>query len=259
MSGPRPTGELDRRVVLVTGAGTGIGRALCEGFAHDGMTVVANDVDAAAAHDTAAALGDATCAEPADVADVAAVRAMVGRIVERFGRLDVAVANAGVTHFGPFLDAEPAELDRLLGVNVVGSYFTAQAAARAMVRRGTGGRILLLSSVTGIQAMRGLSAYGATKAALRQLARSLALELGPHAITVNAIAPGATVTDRTRAEQPDYADAWAALAPNRRVATVDDIVAAARYLVSDGAAHVTGQTLVVDGGWTTTSRAPDGY
>ncbi|MDY7105375.1 MAG: SDR family NAD(P)-dependent oxidoreductase [Actinomycetota bacterium] len=253
------TGAAARRVVLVTGAGTGIGRALCGAFADDGALVVANDVDPDAAAATAAALGTSAVAEVADVADVTAVRAMVDRIVADHGRLDVAVANAGVTHFGAFLDTEPADVDRLLAVNVRGGYFTAQAAARAMVARGEGGRILLLSSVTGIQAMRGLSAYGATKAALRQLARTLALELGPHGITVNAIAPGATLTERTRREQPDYEGAWAAVAPTGRVATVEDIAAAARYLASGGAAHVTGQTLVIDGGWTATSQVPDGY
>jgi len=247
------------KVVLVTGAGTGIGRGLCEAFAAHGATVVVSDLDPDAASEAARAIGPAASAEPVDVADVAAVRAMVGRVVGAHGRLDVAVANAGITNFGAFLDYEPDDFDRLVAVNLRGSYFTAQAAARAMVGSGIAGRILLTSSVTGYRAINGLSAYGATKAALRQLARGMALELGPHGITVNAVAPGATITERTLQERAEYDQDWAAVAPDRRTARVDDIAAAALYLASDAARHVTGQTLLVDGGWTGTAEVPEGY
>lgn len=247
------------RVVLVTAAGVGIGRALCEAFAAAGDTVVVNDLDPEAAAVVAAALGAPAEAAPADVADVGAMRDLVGGIVARHGRLDVVVANAGITEFGSFLDYEPATFDRVTAVNLRGSFFTAQAAARAMVRGGHTGRIVLVSSVTGVVAMNGLSAYGATKAALLQLARSLALELGPHGITVNAVAPGATVTERTVLERPAYEQDWAAVTPARRAASVDDVATAVLFLAGDGAAHVTGQTLVVDGGWTVAGRAPDGY
>lgn len=246
-------------VVLVTGAGLGIGRALCAAFVADGATVVVNDADAARAAQAAADLGPTAHAAPGDVADVAAVRALVEAVVRRHGGLDVAVCNAGITEFGRFLDYEPATFDRVLAVNLRGSFFTAQAAARAMVAAGRPGRIVLLSSVTGVVAMEGLAAYGATKAALRQLARSLALELGPHGITVNAVAPGATITERTVHERPAYEADWAAVTPDRRVATVDDVAAAVRFLAGPGAAHVTGQTLVVDGGWTSIGRVPEGY
>ncbi len=249
----------DGRVVLVTGAGVGIGRALCEAFAAAGDTVVVNDVDGARARSVADAIGGAATAAAADVADVAAVRALVDQVVVRHGRLDVAVANAGITEFGPFLEYEPEVFDRVMAVNLRGSFFTAQAAARAMVAAGTPGRLLLLSSVTGVVAMQGLAAYGATKAALRQLARSLALELGPHGITVNAIAPGATLTERTVRERAEYERDWAAVTPDRRIAAVHDVAAAALFLAGDGGAHVTGQTLVVDGGWTSVGHVPDGY
>jgi 3-oxoacyl-[acyl-carrier protein] reductase len=246
-------------VVLVTGAGVGIGRALCEAFAAAGDTVVVNDLDPDAAGSVAAALGAPAEAVPADVADVPAVRDLVAGIVARHGRLDVVVANAGITEFGSFLDYEPAAFERVTAVNLRGSFFTAQAAARAMVHGGHAGRIVLVSSVNGVVAMNGLSAYGATKAALLQLARALALELGPHGITVNAVAPGATVTERTVLERPAYERDWAAVTPARRTASVDDVAAAVLFLAGDGAAHVNGQTLVVDGGWTVAGHAPDGY
>lgn len=255
------------QVVLVTGAGAGIGYGLCVAFAREGATVVLNDVDPTLATTRAAqaeleAGPDATGrieALAADVADVAAVRAMVADVVRRHGRLDVAVANAGISHFGPFLDAEPEDVDRVLGVNLRGSFFTAQAAARAMVHAGTRGRIVLLTSVAGVLAIRGLSAYGTTKAGLRMMARALALELGPHGITVNAVGPGATLTERTLHETADYRRDWSAVTPDAEVADVRDVAAAVLYLASPEAAHVTGHTLMVDGGWTVTGHVPPGY
>ena len=141
-------------------------------------------------------------------------------------------------------------------MNLRGGYFTAQAAARAMVAGGSGGRIVFTTSVAGVQAIRGLGAYGATKAGLQMLARTLAVELGPHGITVNAVGPGATLTDRTREETPDYEGAWSAVVPTGRVGQVDDVAAAVLFLASAEARHVTGQTLMVDGGWTVTSPTP---
>ena len=247
--------------VIVTGAGIGIGYALVRSFALAGAKVALNDLDGALAQRSAEAINaeaGAQCVIPygLDVADVAAVRRMVADADARFAGLDVVVANAGLTNYGAFLDYTPEAFDRLTSVNLRGSYFTAQAGAKAMIARGRGGRILLMSSVTGVRAFLNLGVYGMTKAGIRHLAKSLALELGQYHITVNAISPGAIVTERTLADDPRMEQNWATVTPNGRAGYVDDIVAAAQFLASPGASHITGQTLVVDGGWTLHSPLP---
>jgi glucose 1-dehydrogenase len=250
-----------QQAVLVTGAGVGIGYALARSFALAGAQVALNDLDGALAEQAAAAINAEAGAQRVvgyglDVADVGAVRQMVANAAARFGGLEVAIANAGLTNYGAFLDYTPEAFDRLTSVNLRGSYFTAQAAARVMIARGTRGRILLMSSVTGARAFLNLGAYGLTKAAIRHMAKSLALELGPHGITVNAISPGATITERTLSDDPHMEQNWAGVTPNRRAGQVEDVVAAAQFLASPQASHITGQTLMVDGGWTLHSPLP---
>jgi 3-oxoacyl-[acyl-carrier protein] reductase len=249
------------KVVFVTGAGAGIGFALCKAFAQDGAWVVLNDLDPTLAKRAAEQINAdvgraAVAAEPFDVADVQAVRLAIDETVLRFGRLDIVIANAGLTNYGSFLDYTPQAFDRLMSVNLRGAYFTAQAAARAMIEQGRSGRILLMSSVTGTRAFLNLSAYGTTKAGIQHMARALALELGQHGITVNAIAPGAILTERTLADDPNYEANWAGVTPTRRAGFVDDVVAVAQFLASDTARHVNGQTLTVDGGWSLPSPLP---
>ena len=182
--GPPVRAGGEGRVALVTGAGEGIGRAIVRAIAGRGHTVVLNDVDLAVAARAASLL---TSEEPSvhivpyggDAADPLAMRALVTEVVERFGRLDVAVVNAGLFHQRPFLAEEPADVDRLLALNVRGAYFTAQAAARAMAGCGHGGRIVFIGSAVGLQPVDGLSAYGMTKAALVHLAAA-GRRVGPH-------------------------------------------------------------------------------
>jgi NAD(P)-dependent dehydrogenase (short-subunit alcohol dehydrogenase family) len=249
---------LASRVALITGAGAGIGHEIARRLAREGASVLLNDVDGGLAVSAAAGIraeGGACRGVGGDVADVDVVRGLVAEAVGAFGRLDLAVANAGLTQYGDFLDYDPVRFDRLVGVNLRGSYFLAQAAARQMRAQGGGGRILLLSSVTGHRALRQLSAYGMTKAALEMMARALVVELSPFGIAINAVAPGATVTPRTVAD-PDWEAGWARAIPLGRPATVADVAAAALFLLSPEAAHITGQTLLVDGGWTSIGAAP---
>ena len=144
----------------------------------------------------------------------------------------------------------------MVGVNLRGTYFLAQAAARQFRAQGTGGRIVLMSSVTGHQAVPYLSAYGMTKAALEMLARNLVLELSPHGITINCVAPGAVITPRNLDDDPDYESRWGALIPVGAAIKTEDIANAVLFLASPAAGKITGQALVVDGGWTSTSPIP---
>jgi 3-oxoacyl-[acyl-carrier protein] reductase len=250
--------------VLVTGAGVGIGFALCRVFAMEGATVALNDIDQALAQEAARKINHelgAVRVHPytCDVADVAAMRQVVADFSARFRGLHVVIANAGITNYGQFLTYTPEAFDHLTDVSLRGSYFTAQAGALAMIEHNIAGRILFMSSVTGVQAHLNLSAYGLTKAAIRMMARSLAVELGPYSITVNAIAPGATITERTLADDPNYERNWAEVTPMAAVNRVEDVTAAALFLASPQARHITGETLVIDGGWTVHSPLPQDH
>lgn len=250
------------QVAVVTGAGEGIGYEIARQLALQGAGVLLNDLDAGKAGAAAASIREAggRCeGVGGDVADVDVVRGLVGQAVSSFGRLDLAVANAGLTQWISFFDYEPEDFQRVLAVNLGGSFFLAQASARQMRRQGTGGRILLTSSVVGHQAIPSASAYSITKAGLEMLARNLVAELSPHGITVNAVAPGATVTPRNLADEPDYVATWRALTPLGRPAYPEDIAQAALFLLSPAAGHITGQTLIVDGGWSAMSpmQQPD--
>jgi 3-oxoacyl-[acyl-carrier protein] reductase len=252
---------LSRKAVLITGAGAGIGYALCQAFARAGATVGLNDINPMLCQRSTQKINHSLGIERVhayvcDVADVQAVRTMFHRFVDQVGQLDIAIANAGITHYGSFLADTPEAFDRLTSVNLRGSYFTAQTAARIMINVGIPGRIILMSSVTGIQAHLNLGGYGITKVGIRMMAKSIALEVAKYGITANAIAPGATLTERTLHDDPDYERNWASVTPTGRVGYVEDIVAAALYLASPEARHVTGQTLVVDGGWTLQSPLP---
>jgi glucose 1-dehydrogenase len=255
--------KFEGKTVVVTGAGSGIGFATCRAFALEGAFVALNDLDGALAEGAAAKLNDEIAAERVipyalDVADTAKVQEMISDFAGRHGRLDVAIANAGLTNYGAFLEYTPEAFDRLTAVNLRGSYFTAQAAARAMIRaRSENGRIIVVSSVTGVQAFLNLSAYGVTKAGIRMMARALALELGDYGITVNSICPGAIMTERTVADDPKFDSNWAGVSPTGRVGYVEDVAETAMFLASPEARQITGQTIIVDGGWTIQSPLPE--
>ncbi|WP_028523613.1 SDR family NAD(P)-dependent oxidoreductase [Runella limosa] len=250
--------EFSGQVAIVTGAGQGIGLEIARQLAERGAAVVLNDLDKTLSDEGALSIqqqGGNCISYPGNAADVDFVQAMVSEAVKVFGKLTTVVANAGITTFGDFFEYRPESLQQLLDLNIRGSFFLTQAAARQMRLQGQGGRVLLMSSVTGHQAHQFLAAYGMTKAALEMLAKSLVVELSPYGITINAVAPGATMTERT-AEDPAYNQTWSKITPMGRPATVQDIANAALFLVSPGAGHVTGQSLVVDGGWTSVSPSP---
>ena len=163
----------------------------------------------------------------------------------------------GITSYGDFFDFSEEQFQRLLGVNLQGSFFLAQRAARQFRLQQSGGSILFMSSVTGHRAHPYLAAYGMTKAGLEMLAKGLIKELSPYKIRVNTIAPGATLTERTLSDEPDYNEKWERIIPNGRPAQPIDIAHAALFLLSPYANHINGQTILVDGGWTHTGPLPD--
>jgi len=250
--------SLTDKVAIVTGAGQGIGLEICRKLSKAGAKVILNDLDerlsAEAAKNITKEKG-LCVAVPGDSSELPIIQQMVDAAVSKFGKLDIVIANAGITLYGDFFDYKPASFFEVMKVNLGGSFFLAQAAAGQMKKQETGGSILFTSSVTGHQAHKNLAAYGMSKAALEMLAKNLVIELSQYRINVNTIAPGATLTERTTSE-PGYESTWSRITPLGKPASVDDIANAALFLVSDGAKHITGQTLIIDGGWTSVSPSP---
>jgi glucose 1-dehydrogenase len=251
--------SFENKTAIVTGAGQGIGLEICRLLCDLGANVILNDADESLAINAAKKISDGgkSClAAPGDCSDQQFINTMIEKAVSAFGRLDIAIANAGITLFGDFFSYAAESFNRVMQVNLFGSFFLAQAAANQMKKQTpAGGSLLFTSSVTGHQAHKNLAAYGMSKAALEMLAKNLVIELSPFNINVNTIAPGATITERTL-HDPGYEAIWSKLTPLGRPATVTDIAESAVFLVSDKARHVTGQSLVVDGGWTSVSPSP---
>lgn len=247
MSGP--SFSLSGKVALVTGASYGIGEGLARSLAAARAEVAVAARSREPLEALAAELGG--LAVPMDVRDVGSIRSGVDRVVERFGRLDVLVNNAGLGDNQAALDVTEEDWDRMYAVNARGLFFCCQAAARHMLPRRSGS-IVNMSSQAGLVGIPKHAVYSSTKGAVNQLTKVLALEWSPQGVTVNAVAPTFTYTPGTRERLDDPAFRAGVLAriPAGRVGTIDDIAAAVIYLASPAGSLVTGTVLVVDGGWT---------
>lgn len=245
--------NLQGKAGIVTGASRGIGRAIAVEFAERGADVALVGRDRAALDETAALAREKRAGAKvpvllADVTDAAAVDAAVASAVETLGRLDFAVANAGQTLDALLVRIKPEALDRLMAVNLQSAFYLCNAVSRPMMRQRSGS-IVLISSVVGLAGNAGQAAYAATKAGLLGLAKSLAKELGSRNVRVNAVAPGLIETAMT-ADMPEAARThFLQNTPLGRSGTPEDVSGVVAFLCSDSAGYVTGQTIVVDGGF----------
>jgi NAD(P)-dependent dehydrogenase (short-subunit alcohol dehydrogenase family) len=251
------TNSLERKVAIVTGGTLGIGLEIARLFVREGARVLLVGRDPSRGATAIGELGEHRAAFHAgDVADPATAGAAMDAARERFGGLDILVNNAAMDHDEPLLDVLPETSLRVFATNFHGSLWMLQAAAGAMIAQGRGGAVVNVSSRLASVGVPGMSVYGAAKGALSALTRGAAIDLAPHGIRVNAVAPGFTETPLLAAwlaEQPDperaRAEAVAGI-PLQRLGAPADVAAAVAFLASDAARHVTGASLAIDGGYT---------
>ncbi len=250
--------KFSNQSVILTGAGQGIGFEIARQLALQGASVLLNDIDEKLTLSAVKKIRDegGNCIGlTGDAGDHGIINNMVNHAIDQFGKLNIAIANAGITLYADFFDYTPGAFNKVMQLNLAGSFFLAQAAAKQMKQQANGGSILFMSSVVGHQAHKNLAAYAITKAGLEMLAKNLVIELSPYNINVNAIAPGATLTERTL-DDKDYEKTWSRITPLGKPATTIDIANAALFLVSPASRHITGQSLIIDGGWTSVSPSP---
>ena len=246
-----PDSGLAGQACLVTGAGRGIGRAIAVALAAEGANVALGLRDASSGHELAEEIGALPL--QMDVTDLDQVQGAVAAVKDRFGRLDLLVNNAGIgPPESPAEDVGVEDFDDTVALNLKGTFFASQAAGRVMIAQGAG-RIVNLSSQAGFVALPGEAVYCMTKAAISHLTKCLAVEWGRHGITVNAVAPTFIETPGTEPALSDpafRADVEERIAALHRIGTTDDVTGAVLFLASPAASLITGQTILIDGGWT---------
>jgi NAD(P)-dependent dehydrogenase (short-subunit alcohol dehydrogenase family) len=252
--------ELKGKSALVTGSDRGIGKGIAIELARAGCRVAVNyHLEPSLANETVGVLtsmGVDAFAVKGDVSDSASVRAMFAAVIERFGRIDIHVNNAGVQTWKPLLEVTEDEWDLVIDTNLKGCFLCTQAAARHMKDYG-GGAIVNIGSGCNKLAFPDLVAYTASKGGIEMFTKVAAVELGTYGIRVNCVAPGAVEVERTRLEDPDYAGTWGRITPLGRVGYPADIGRAVCYMAGPDSEFVTGQTLWIDGGMY--ARAPWAY
>jgi NAD(P)-dependent dehydrogenase (short-subunit alcohol dehydrogenase family) len=243
--------RLDGKVAAIVGAGSGIGAAVAAGAATHGATVCCLDIDESAAAAVASAIGAPASAAPLDIRDGRAVTDAFDRLISDLGHLDIVVCTPSINVRKPILQYTDDDFDRVVTLNLKGSFHVVQAAGRIMTRQGSGS-IIVFSSIRAHVVEPGQSVYAATKAGIVQLVRAAATEFGPFGVRVNAIGPGIVDTALTSQikDDPDWYRAYAEKSVLKRWAAAEEIVGPTLFLASDAASFVTGTILMADGGWT---------
>ena len=245
---------LENKTAFITGGARGIGYGIAQRFAAEGAQVVLADINLPLAEEAAGRItqktGRQALALRCDVTDRVDVDSAVERTVETFGGLDILVSNAGICPFVEFLDLDNATWQKTLDVILTGSFNTGQAAARAMIARGKPGRIIFITSLATLSAASNQADYAAAKSGERMLMASMAVGLGKHGITVNAVAPGVIYTEMGKHhwDVPEHREAFSRETPGGRLGEPRDIANAALFLALDESEYVTGSTIRVDGG-----------
>lgn len=245
--------RLQDKVCIITGAAQGIGRAIAERFGHEGARVAIVDIREAEglkAEDAVRAAGGEAVFIRTDVSDRSQVLAMVEQVLALWGKIDILVNDAGVCPFADFLDMPEVLWDQVLDVNLKGYFLVSQAVARTMVARGVKGRIIAVSSISAEFGGSQQAHYCASKAGINLLMKSMAISLGPHGITCNAVLPGTVETDINRhvLSEPTARAYWSQRAPLGRIGQPEDIAGPVLFFATDDSAWCTGALLVVDGG-----------
>jgi len=243
--------QLDDRVAVVIGAGSGIGAAAAKGLAAYGAFVVCADVQLESAEQTAREIEGKARSMPVDISQTESVTELLRSVTREYQRLDIVVTTPGANVRKPIVAYEDAEFDRVIELNLKGTFRVLRESGRVMSERG-GGSIIAFSSIRSQVVESGQGVYAATKAGIVQMVRALAAELGSKGVRVNAVAPGVVETPLTRPikERPEWYAAYAAKSVFGRWATADEMVGPVVYLASDASSYVTGSVLFVDGGWT---------
>ena len=244
--------QLFNKIALITGAGKGIGKAIAEGFAKEGATVILNELHGAtyveAVSKEIILRGGKSEVYYADISKVPEIRALFQYVQSKYNRLDILVNNAGITGWSDFFDTDETIFDTVINLNIKGTLFCSIEAAKIM-RQHKSGSIINISSICSVLSVKNLICYSTSKGGIEAMAKQIAIELAPYNIRVNTFAPGAINTDRNLLEDPDYRANWGSVIPMQRTGEPEEMIGPALFLASDASSFVTGQFFSVDGGW----------